>query len=176
MDTREDVNRVLRDMGEPPLGEHDVVQSNDQVVDVGDAEGEKQIALVEPPGYRRANMVFLNGRYLLFDLQDDELLRLVKEFLEDPNPKRQYLTLPLIDSIGEQPNEVMVAAPVHLTRKALELVQSIGRSWPLKVPGRATTDAKITVARGSDAERVLQQVGLNHSQRRRVQFVERNGG
>jgi hypothetical protein len=177
MDTEADVNNALHLMGEPPLGEHDVVQSNDQVVEVvADADGKKEIQLVDPPGHRRANMVFLNGRHLFIDMQDDELLQLVDEFLEDPNPKRKYLTLPLIDVVGKEPHEVVAAAPIHLTRKALELLQSIGRSWVPKVPGQATTDSKIPVIRGSEAEQLLNQVGLNRSQRRRLQYVGRDGG
>jgi hypothetical protein len=70
----------------------------------------------------------------------------------------------------------VVAAPIHLTRRALEMVQSIGRSWPIKVPGQATTDSKIPIVRGSDAERVLTGLNLNRTQRRRLQFVEQRDG
>ncbi len=178
-DSHEEVDRVLREMGEPPLGEHDVVHSTDQVVELGDVaaeNGDKHIELIEPPGFRRANLVFMNGRYLLFDMQDDELLAAVDEFLNDPDPKRKYLTLPLIDTVGKEPHDVVVAAPIHLTRRGLELMQSIGRSWPAKVPGQATTDARIPVVRGSDAEKVLGQLNLNRTQRRRLQFVGRDGG
>ena len=180
METREEVNRVLAEMGEPPLGSQDIMQAIAQSSDVGEvakqAQDDKHIDLVEPSGHRRANMVFLNGRHLFIDMQDDELLEKVRAFLEDRNPTSQYLTLPIIDKVGEGNSEVVVAAPIHLTRKALELLQSIGRSWLPKVPGQATTDSKVSVVRGSEAEAVIAAIKPNREQRRRLQFVGRDGG
>jgi len=175
MESREEVNAALAAMGEPPLNEDDVVRtSGDQVLETAVA---KHIELVEPAGYRRANLVFLNGRFLLIDMQDDELVEKVNAFLDDPNPNNRYLSVPIIDTIDEgKPTEVVVAAPIHLTRRALEMMQSIGRSWPKKVPGQAPADSRIPVVRGSDAERVLQHIKPNREQRRRLHFVGRDGG
>ncbi len=173
MESREEVNRVLAEMGEPPLGPSDVgVQASPpEHVDVAEAtseanaEGEKRIELVEPPGHRRANLFFLNGRVLFIDMQDDELLSTIREFLRDRNPESEFLTLPLVDKVGEGKNEVMVAAPIHLARKQLELLSSVGRSWMPKVPGEASTDSKVEIVRGHEAAQVL---NLSREQRRRM--------
>jgi hypothetical protein len=179
MDSREEVNRVLAEMGEPPLGSQDIVQAiAESAGDVADqVQDDKPIELLEPPGHRRANIVFLNGRFLYIDMQEDELLAKVDAFLDDPNPKSRYLTLPIIDTVNQgKKDEIVVAAPIHLTRKALELLQSIGRSWVPKVPGESVATGKVAVVRGSEAEAVVAAMRPNREQRRRLQFGGRERG
>jgi len=57
------------------------------------------------------------------------------------------------------------AAPIHLARKQLELLSSVGRSWMPKVPGEASTDSKVEIVRGHEAAQVL---NLSREQRRRM--------
>ncbi len=173
MESTEEINRALAEMGEPPL-QGDVVQASPPehaelapatAEADAEAEGGKRIELVEPPGHRRANLFFLNGRVLFIDMQDDELLQTIRDFLKDRNPDSEFLTLPLVDKVGEGKNEVVVAAPIHLARKQLELLSSVGRSWMPKVPGEASAESKVEIVRGSEAAAVLH---LSREQRRRM--------
>jgi hypothetical protein len=173
MESRKDVNRILGEMGEPPLGSADILQSPLEHADVAqttaeaNAEGEQPyIEMKEPKGFRRANLFFLNGRTLFIDMQDDELLQTIRDFLRDQNPESEFLTLPLIDTVGEGKDEVTVAAPIHLARKQLELLSSVGRSWMKQVPGQATTNSGVAVVRGEDAKTVI--LNMNREQRRRL--------
>ena len=175
MESKQEINDVLAAMGEPPLDTRDVIQTTHRIVSSGDAPAatdvettvppEPRIELREPKGHRRANLYFLNGRVLFIDMQDDELLQTIRDFLRDLDPQKEFLTLPLIDTVGEGKDEVTVAAPIHLARKQLELLSSVGRSWMKQVPGEATTGSGIAVVRGSEAAGVL---NLNREQRRRL--------
>ncbi len=170
MDSREELNRALAEMGEPPLGPSDVVQS--QFVEDALADGEeKTIKLLEPPGYRRAHLFFMNGRQVDLDLQVEDLVARVRDF--NVHLERDYLELPHIEAVGEQANAVVVANPTYFTHRALELLQSIGVSWMRRVPGQETaTPGKVAVVRGDDAKAVI--VNMNREQRRRLE--RQNGG
>jgi len=172
MESKQEINDVLAAMGEPPLDTRDVIQTTAHIVSgtlatvaADDASPTPTIELPEPPGHRRANLFFLNGRTLFIDMQGDELLEQVRTFLRDQNPQSDFLTLPLIDTVGEGKNEVVVAVPIHLARKQLELLSSVGTSWMKKPPGEATTNSGVAVVRGSEAAAVL---NLNREQRRRM--------
>ncbi len=169
MDSREELNRALAEMGEPPLGPSDVVQS--QFVEDALADGEeKTIKLLEPPGYRRAHLFFMNGRQVDLDLQVEDLVARVRDF--NVHLERDYLELPHIEAVGEQANAVVVANPTYFTHRALELLQSMGVSWMRRVPGQETANGKVAVVRGDDAKAVI--VNMNREQRRRLE--RQNGG
>ena len=183
-DSIEDINKALEQMGEPPLDpKHDVVQTRfveEKVpVDVPDAaaaagvdeDGEgKAIQLLEPPGYKRCELVFSNGRGLLIDMQYEDLVAEVRAFLADPS--RDFLELPDIQVLGgdrEGNGGVVAAVPMSFSRRALEGVQSMARAWAKRVPGYEQDGGKgkVAIIRGDQAKQVL--VHLNNGQRRQLE-------
>lgn len=136
MDDRDEVNRVLAEMGEPPLGPDERVQS---VVHGSVNDPDKQIALVDPAGYRRSALVLMNGRRVILDMQLEDLVGAVRDFLM--HPELDFLELPSIDVVGEDAaTAVIFRNPQQFSRKAIELVQSMGVFWTKHVPGRKMTD------------------------------------
>lgn len=117
---------------------------------------EKVIQLVEPNGHRRAHIVFGNGRYIPFDLELDDLVGRVREFLADET--RDLLTLPAIDTVGDVDEQgrpipstvVVVSNPFHMTRRAAEGIQSMSNSWLKAVPGQASS-RDVHLSRAADA-------------------------
>jgi hypothetical protein len=169
LDSRQEINRRLAEMGEPPLGEADLVQSRfvEESTDVSTEGDEKKIALVEPPGYLRSHLFFMNGREVIVDMQLADLVAAVRDFNADPS--RDFLELPHIELVGgdQQGNGgVVLATPTHFSRKALELVQSMGVTYARRVPGEEKSGGKgkVAVIRGGEADQVL--VNLNRMQRR----------
>jgi hypothetical protein len=166
MDSRETVNRALEEMGEPPLGPNDIVQS-EFVESPQPADGPK-IKLLEPPGYRRSHLFFMNGRQVDLNLQVEELRDLVRDF--QAHAERDFLELPHIEAVGDQKegSVVIVSNPTFFSHRALELLQSIGVSWMKRVPGEEmSAPGKVAVVRGDEAKSVI--VNMNREQRRRLQ-------
>jgi len=170
MDSREEINRVLAEMGEPPLGPNDVLQT--QFVEDGERpDGEKTIRLLEPPGYRRSHLFFMNGRQVDLDMDIEVLVAKVRDF--NAHPEQDFLELPHIEAVGPENNNVVVASPTYFTHRALELLQSMGVSWMKRVPGQETSGpGKVAVVRGDAAKAVI--VNMNREQRRRLE--RQNGG
>jgi hypothetical protein len=173
VDSRQEINQVLAQMGEPPLGPGDKVQTQFVEESAMSVEAEdKTIQLLEPPGFKRCHIFFANGRQLDLDMQIEELVAAVRDFMA--HPERDFLELPHIEAVGEQGTTpvVVVANPTYLPHRALELMQSMGISWMRRVPGQeVTAPGKVAVVRGNDAKSVI--VSMNREQRRRL---ERNGG
>ena len=190
-DTVKDINAALSAMGEPPLGPSDKVQtryieerSESKPVtaaeaDVDEDEEEKRIELLAPPGYRRCELIFTNGREVLLDMQYEDLVVMLDEFFADAS--RSVLELPNVQVLGgtrtaqgEVEGGVVLALPTRFSRRALELVQSIGVCYAKRVPGieHQGGKGKVAVIRGETAKSVL--VQLNNTQRR--QLERHNGG
>lgn len=119
-----------------------------------DDDNHQVIQLVEPRGHRRAHIVFINGRYIPFDLQLDDLVQRVRDFLAADT---DLLTLPAIDTVFDTDDEgrpikntaVVVNNPFHMTRRAAEGIQSMSNSWLKAVPGQASQEG--AVSRAADA-------------------------
>jgi hypothetical protein len=113
-------------------------------------EERKIITLVEPPGHRRAHMVFANGRYLIVDMQLGDLVDAVDAFLDDE--AQRFLELPIIDTV----ENIVLRNPCLFSRKAMEQLQSMSVSWVKATPGDSesvlthrATDARVAELRGS---------------------------
>lgn len=176
MESREEINEVLAQMGEPPLGPKDVVQTRfvEEHKELEVAEAKPAIKLLEPPGYRRSHLFFMNGRQVDFDMQLEDLVAAVRDF--NAHPERDYLELPHIEAVGsqEENNIVVVANPTFFTHRALELLQSMGVSWMKRVPGQeSNAPGKVAVVRGDEAKAVI--VHLNNDQRRRLERTNGRG-
>ncbi len=169
------INEALGAMGEPPLSKEDVVQTryvgHSEAVEVPAEEAdEKRIHLLEPPGFRRCEIVFANGRGLLIDMQYEDLMRSIEAFLAEP--RAQFLELPDIQVLGgdrEGNGGVVVAVPMSFSRRALEGVQTVGVAWAKRVPGQEKEGGvgKVAVIRGDQAKQVL--VNLNNKHRRQLE-------
>lgn len=184
MDTVEDINQALAEMGEPPLGPGDAVQTayveagggdvaelaDDNLVD---ADEKPAIKLLEPPGFKRCSIIFMNGREVILDMQLEDLVVAVDEFLADG--ARAFLELQKIEGIGANENDprtVWMQIPIRFSRRALEMLQSMQVVYAKHVPGVASAGGKgkVAVVRGEEAKQVI--VQLNRQQRRSLQ---RNG-
>lgn len=176
-DSVSDVNKALAEMGEPPLGKGDVVQTryveDEQPTESPqpDVDDSKQIELIQPPGYRRSSLVFSNGSERLIDMQYEDLVERVRAFLAEP--AADFLELENIQVTGadQQGNGgVVFSVPVTFSKRALELtLTSICCVYAKRAPGKEQEGGKgkIAVIRGGDASRVVME--LNSQQRRRIE-------
>ena len=174
-DSVQKINRVLAEMGEPPLGKGDVVQTryveDEQPVDGNGAAEGKEIELVQPPGYRRSSLVFANGSERLIDMQYEDLVEKVRAFIADP--ALDYLELENIQVAGADQagnGGIVFSVPVAFSRRALETqLTSMCCVYAKRAPGKEQEGGKgkIAVIRGGDASRVL--VDLNAQERRRIE-------
>ncbi len=109
------------------------------------------IELLEPAGHQRANMVLANGRYLILDIQLEDLVAQVRAFLADE--ARDFLELAVIEVVGGDKDAtvpIVIANPIFLSRHAIEQMHSMSRVWAKQVPGQKVTDADVSVSRSVD--------------------------
>lgn len=177
-DSVKDINQALAALGEPPLGPGDRVQTRfveertevvpDQAEEAAEA---KQIELLEPPGFKRCELVLMNGRGLLLDMQYEELVEKVRGFLADAS--QDLLELPAIEVLGgdrEGNGGVCAAVPMSFSRRQLEMLSTMSVAWAKRVPGQLSgSKGKIAVIRGDDAKVVVE---MTNKQRRQL---ERHG-
>ncbi len=191
MDTHEEINQVLAQMGEPPLGGRDVVQTSppehaDVAAATAELNGERKIERIEPPGFKRCSLIFANGREVFLDMQLDELVAAVRAFNAARRSRpwwafwragwsadKDFLQLPYIQLVGgdQQGNGgVCVQTPIHFSHRAIELLQSMGELWLKRVPGQVSSNGKVAVVSGGDAKNVILEMN-----RRQKRDARRNG-
>jgi uncharacterized protein YlzI (FlbEa/FlbD family) len=164
MDTREDINNALAEMGEPPLGAGEDVVGGDQVAP---ANGEKHIELLEPPGQPRCQLVFMNGRSVIVDQSYEDVMAEIRDF--HAHPEQDFLRLDVIDVVEAKPFPIVVRDPTSFSRRAMETMQSAGRFWTKFLPGGRMDLAGGPVGElqaNAELAKTLQIVGGNRAQRR----------